>query len=539
MIAMSTLIGLALKSVVIAGVTLCALRLLGRRSAAIRSRVAHLGLVALIALPAALLLPAWSVLPVPEVAPFASQAEVVFPPAALDPDVSDVSAAVVPAVSDAGWAADTVAIAGYLLPASLLLLTLLVAIVRLFVMRHRAAVLVETPWLAALAQAQSRMGFKHGTALLVSDELRSPISWGVLRPTIVLHSAAVRASGEAEAIIAHELAHVERWDWAKLLLARLACALFWFNPLVWMLARESHQLREESADDAVVGANIDRMDYAELLVSAARHDNAALLLAAHGVAPGRGSLKRRITRVLDEHLDRRRVGASGSIAGLVLLVGAALPLALLAPATNGDAHVEPAIPLPPVSIEPAVAEPATLPSIAVTQPERRAIGWSESDRREPKPRVRPDGRAPIESLIAARATGVDPAYAARLTTAFRGADLDDVVAARAVGVDAAYAAAMRETFPEADLDDVIGARAAGVSTAYAAEIRRRFPDADLDDLTGMRAVGVTGAFIDETRRSGVAITRARDAITLRAVSGPRGHIPDGGRRGSPEPPAED
>src|SRR3546814_2039916 len=91
------------------------------------------------------------------------------------------------------------------------------------------------------------MGFKHGTALLVSEELRSPISWGVLRPTIVLSPHAVAAVGEAEAIIAHELAHVARLDWAKLLAARLACALFWFNPLVWMLARESHQLREEAA----------------------------------------------------------------------------------------------------------------------------------------------------------------------------------------------------------------------------------------------------------------------------------------------------
>src|SRR3546814_20180720 len=87
-------------------------------------------------------------------------------------------------------------------------------------------------------------------SVLVSTELRSPISWGVLRPTIVLSPKAVAAASEAEAIIAHELAHVARLDWAKLLGARVACAVFWFNPLVWMLARESHQLREEAADHA-------------------------------------------------------------------------------------------------------------------------------------------------------------------------------------------------------------------------------------------------------------------------------------------------
>src|SRR3546814_1043120 len=60
----------------------------------------------------------------------------------------------------------------------------------------------------------------------------------------------------------HELAHVARLDWAKLLGARVACAVFWFNPLVWMPARESHQLREEAADDAVLMADIDGPDYA-------------------------------------------------------------------------------------------------------------------------------------------------------------------------------------------------------------------------------------------------------------------------------------
>src|SRR3546814_18022050 len=110
---------------------------------------------------------------------------------------------------------------------------MLSAVVRLFAMRGRAEVLGQPSWLSALAEAQRRMGFKHGTALLVSDELRSPISWGVIRPTIVLSPHAVQAVGEAEAIIAHELAHVARLDWAKLLCARLACAPFWFNPLVW------------------------------------------------------------------------------------------------------------------------------------------------------------------------------------------------------------------------------------------------------------------------------------------------------------------
>ena len=78
------------------------------------------------------------------------------------------------------------------------------------------------------------------------------------------------------------MAHVARLDWAKLLISRIACALFWFNPLVWMLAREAHQLREEAADDAVLGADIEDTEYARLLVGVARHQCRGMLIGAHG-----------------------------------------------------------------------------------------------------------------------------------------------------------------------------------------------------------------------------------------------------------------
>ncbi len=220
----------------------------------------------------------------------------------------------------------------YAVPLVLLLLAMMVA-VSAGCSRCTAAptVLVEAPWLAALAQAQRRMGFKHGTALLVSEELHSPVSWGMMRPIILLNPAVIPATDEAEAIIAHELAHVARLDWAKLLLARVACAVFWFNPLVWRLARESHQLREEAADDAVLLSDVDGADYASLLVNAARHDNQALLLAAHGVAPGKDSLKRRITRVLDGSLARRPADMGWVALCLVAVLGIAGPLAALEP----------------------------------------------------------------------------------------------------------------------------------------------------------------------------------------------------------------
>ena len=231
--------------------------------------------------------------------------------------------------------------AAYALPACLLLLITFIAFFRLMALHARADVLVDGHWLSALARAQRRMGFKHGTALLTSDELASPISWGLIRPVILLNSRAVEASGEAEAIIAHELAHVARMDWIKLLLARIATALFWFNPLVWMLAREAHQLREEAADDSVLASDIVDTDYAQLLVGVARHECPSLLLGAHGVAPSKSSLARRVARVLDGKLVRGPVAGSFALtvfAGALIVATPLAALTLTSPSASGAHH---------------------------------------------------------------------------------------------------------------------------------------------------------------------------------------------------------
>jgi beta-lactamase regulating signal transducer with metallopeptidase domain len=151
----------------------------------------------------------------------------------------------------------------YGIPAAVFSLLLTLAILRLQLLRRRAEVLVEPQWSTALAAAQRRMGFKHGTALLVSEELRSPISWGVVRPIILLDARAAEDAAQAEAIIAHELAHVARLDWAMLILGRLATSIFWFNPLVWLLARRCHELSEQAVDDTVLRSNIRDTDYAD------------------------------------------------------------------------------------------------------------------------------------------------------------------------------------------------------------------------------------------------------------------------------------
>jgi len=519
---MHILIAIALKSLLVAGATLGLLALLKRRSAAERSWVAHIGLLALIVIAfAPLVLPRWNVATPalfsaaqPEIAAPSPASPVVrkspLPDAATPAAVRMQTTA--PIISPA---AATAAI--YAVPAAILLLITFLALARLIALRARAEVLVDGHWLRALAMAQRRMGFKHGTALLTSDELGSPISWGLMRPVILLNTRAVEAAGEAEAIIAHELAHVARLDWAKLMLARLATALFWFNPLVWVLAREAHQLREEAADDAVLGANIADTDYAQLLVGVARHECSGLLLGAHGVAPSKSSLARRVARVLDNASARgpaARSFALGVFTGAIL-IAAPLAALTLTPANVSD-QLKPvkatsaATPTTPYyAAEPA---PADLPNIiadgvstAVAAISAKPVQTGLDAREAALQQADQTRQAAVAQALATAEQA--RAKAVKIAAAHGDHDIDSLIEMHAVGISPEYVAAMRAAAPglaKLSPEDFVGLKSVGVTPDYARDlVAAGFRNIDEDGLTEARATGLTGSYVKAMTSAGV------------------------------------
>ncbi|MBV9526912.1 M56 family metallopeptidase [Sphingomonas sp.] len=533
---MHALLTIALKSVVISALALALLALTKQRSSAERSLIAHVGLLALVTLALApLVLPSWNVeapaLFATTDAPTAGPATLSLPAATAhrEPTGSSVTQAALPpatasvATSSISWTA--AALAAYAVPAAILLFITLLALARLLALRARADVLVDGHWLSALARAQRRMGFKHGTALLTSNELGSPISWGLMRPVILLNERAVQASGEAEAIIAHELAHVARLDWAKLLLARIATALFWFNPLVWLLAREAHQLREETADDAVLASDIADTDYAELLVGVARHECSGLLLGAHGVAPSKSSLARRVARVLDSASARGPVARPFAFGVFVGAVAIAAPLAALtlSPAradvsgrdsANGMKAVAAGQPIDTgVPYHGDGDDPRDLPHI-IAQGVSSSVATAVAAVR-PTVAIGP-GEGDIEA-VSPNGSTVKSVNGVMVSTAPSGATVTiyppdrqgrrKVVALNADGARAVTYADENDPVPgftrppgqrDAALDDAIELRAAGVSSEYARDMIAVAPqlrNASVNDLVGLKASGVTPGYV--------------------------------------------
>ena len=570
---MQILIAIAIKSLLIAGLSLGLLQLMKKRSAAERSWIAHIGLLALVIVAfAPMVLPRWHV-EVPAMFASSSANETAPTPASMPtniglpasvPQVTKVSPAAVqlPSLSTAAAAA-----ALYAIPAAILILITLLALVRLIALRARADVLVDGHWLSALARAQRRMGFKHGTALLTSNDLASPISWGLMRPVILLNSRAVEAAGEAEAIIAHELAHVARMDWIKLLLARFATALFWFNPLVWLLAREAHQLREEAADDSVLAADIVDTDYAQLLVGVARHECPGLLLGAHGVAPSKSSLARRVARVLDGKSVRGPVARSfamGVFAGAIVVAG---PLAALTftptaktprqgtlsasepPSTYyGEAQDEPTD-LPRIIAKGVTTSVATATAAIAPHVEASAGNFVETSPNGATVRssngmtvaTSPNGSTvtmyPADAQGRRRIVAVSPRGETAITDAddvdndaddradrhghrIRNDAIGTAIAMKATGLTPEFIGAMRAASPalrDASMSDMMGLKATGVTPEYVHEVADAgFANFRAHDLEAARAVGLSTDYMRAIRATGVHAS-LEDLIELKAL----------------------
>ena len=225
---------------------------------------------------------------------------------------------------------------------------------------REATPVTSREWLEALRDALEGLSIRRPVRLLQSDSAVMPMTWGWRRPVILLPAGASSWPSERRSVVLrHELAHVERADVLTQLLARLACAVYWFNPLVWFAAYRLRVECERACDDAVLQLGTRASDYANHLLDIAREHRAPGLCASAAVAMARRSqLEGRMLAILDPGV-RRAASRSTAILAAAVLTGAALAVSALTPAAQpGGAAPEAGVQVspPPESIE--TQEPA-------------------------------------------------------------------------------------------------------------------------------------------------------------------------------------
>ena len=153
---------------------------------------------------------------------------------------------------------------------------------------------------------------------LISDDVISPVTFGLRRPTILLPASFLELNAAAQQTVAcHELLHVARRDWCYTVAEESVRALLWFHPAVWWLLGQTQLAREQAVDDAVVRRTNLREEYL----------SAILAIAAGGyqpdLAPATLFLKK---RHLKERVAAIVKGASMSRKRMILSMIAALSM---------------------------------------------------------------------------------------------------------------------------------------------------------------------------------------------------------------------
>lgn len=213
-----------------------------------------------------------------------------------------------------------------------------------------------------LRELSAGLGIDGRVELLASSRRAMPMTWGLWRTCLLLpEEATAWDAAVLRAVLLHELAHAKRRDCLTQLAAQTACALYWFNPLVWLAWRRMQMERERACDDLVLRTGTKASAYAEHLLRFAaelrvvRYSGAAIAMARPC------TLERRLLAILDATRNRRAITRRGLCLALLLLAAAAVPVAMLRAgekkAKEGDPLPPPAAPTAADSLSTAAAPP--------------------------------------------------------------------------------------------------------------------------------------------------------------------------------------
>lgn len=202
----------------------------------------------------------------------------------------------------------------------------------------RARPVEDVQVLALLEQWRARLGVRRKVRLLTSEAPLSPLTVGSLRPIIFLPAAVLQhpAPAVVESVLAHELAHVRRWDDLRLMLLHALRSVYFFHPVAWIGASRLGAECERICDGMVLSfGTLSPRAYGRSLLEILKLplEGPAEALAFHHPQK---RYRMRIRHILE--LD----GARRPVRPFLSLASVALAGVLLLPMASRGSHQEPA-----------------------------------------------------------------------------------------------------------------------------------------------------------------------------------------------------
>lgn len=220
--------------------------------------------------------------------------------------------------------------------------TQVAGVVRLRGVVRRARPLDQPDWRRILDSEVRRVGLGRRPRMVMTSELSVPATAGLLRPVVLLPEEARSWIAERRVVVVrHELVHVARSDWAVRMVARAACALYWFNPLTWWAWHRLAVDQELACDQEVIALGARPSTYAAHLLAVARLALARPALTSGALEMARRSyLEGRIMAVLDPNRFRH-IGTLVLASAAILTLGLAVTVAAVTPASADPSRPAP------------------------------------------------------------------------------------------------------------------------------------------------------------------------------------------------------
>ena len=187
-------------------------------------------------------------------------------------------------------------------------------------LRRRSLVALSPRLIARFEALQARLGIDRVIRYCQCEGVSVPAVIGVFRPIVLLPLRALTglSAEQLDAVIAHELGHILRFDVAVNFLQVIAETLLFFHPAVWWLNQRIRADREDCCDDVAVAACGSRVTYARALAAMEGwRETPSFAMAATG-----GTVAARVARLLGMNRGERGERATRAIAAMLVLTTA-------------------------------------------------------------------------------------------------------------------------------------------------------------------------------------------------------------------------
>lgn len=156
-------------------------------------------------------------------------------------------------------------------------------------------------------QLKERLFVTKRARLVISLTAHVPMAIGWIKPVVLLPAnlASGLSIAQLEMLMAHELAHIKRYDYLVNLIQTFVELVLFFHPAVKWISKQIRQEREYCCDDLAIHHCGNQLVYARALAEAEvlRHNIPELAMAATG-----GDLSSRIHRAVGQHSCAPRYG---------------------------------------------------------------------------------------------------------------------------------------------------------------------------------------------------------------------------------------